>query len=189
MLPTKLAVFDENDPEFGLKMISLVEDPAIGFVAIKMSAETELKLSIQNEEEQIIFTPVLIPMQKIMRRFENEEFNLVFDRPTIKKVAIKWSKDGLTNASDINHSGSLIPGVTFFESFIKGERVKSVIGFDEVPDGTWFVAGKVTDSKVWQLIKEDKIKGVSIDGVFKAIAVQQEPTTDQQLATILAMLR
>ena len=190
MLVTKLAVFDDNDPEFGLKMISLVENPAIGFVAIQMSGDKEIKLAIQNEEQQIIFTPVLIPNQLIYRKMGDEEFNLTFDAGTIEKVAIKWAKDNLTTKADIDHSGKLIPGVTFFESFIKGERVKSVIGFDEVPDGTWFVSGKVTDPKTWQMIKEGKIKGVSIDGIFKAVPINSEPDklSDQQLAMISALL-
>lgn len=194
MNPTKLAVFDETDEEFGLKLISLVENPAIGFELIQMSQDINVHLSIQNEEQQIIFTPVLIPMQRIQRTVKHkdgtsETFDLVFDKETIKKIAVKWSKDGLTNATDINHSSKLIPGVTFFESFIKGERVKSVLGFDGLPDGTWFVSGKVTDAQTWQLIKDGKIKGVSIDGMFKAVAVQKEPATDTQLSTLLALLK
>lgn len=194
MNPTKLAVFDETDQEFGLKLISLVENPAIGFELIQMSQDINVHLSIQNEEQQIIFTPVLIPMQRIQRTVKHQDgtsetFDLVFDKETIKKIAVKWSKDGLTNATDINHSSKLIPGVTFFESFIKGERVKTVLGFDGLPDGTWFVSGKVTDAQTWQLIKDGKIKGVSIDGMFKAVAVQKEPATDTQLSTLLALLK
>ena len=191
MLPIKLAVFDETDPEFGLKMISLVENPAIGFTAIKMSEHKEVKLSIQNEDQQIIFTPVLIPNQLIYRKTENEEFNLTFDAGTIERVAIKWAKDNLSNVADIDHSGKLIEGVTFYESFIKGSRVKSVEGFDELPDGTWFVTGKVTNPDTWKLIKEDKIKGVSIDGIFKSVPINKEPAklSDTQLQTILALLK
>lgn len=195
MNQVRLAVFDDNDPEFGLKLISFVEKPAIGFTLIQMSQDVNIHLSIQSEEQQIIFTPVLIPMQRIQRTVKKDDgttetFDLVFDKETIKKVAIKWSRDQLTNAVDIQHSEKLIPGVTFFESFIKGERVKTVMGYDALPDGTWFVAGKVSDPKVWKMIKDGEIKGVSIDGMFKAVAVQQTPAvTDTQLSTILSLLR
>lgn len=194
MNPTKLAVFDEEDQDFGLKLISFVGNPAIGFELIQMSQDINIHLSIQNEEQHIIFTPVLIPMQRIQRTVKrddgtSETFDLVFDKETIKKVAIKWSRDQLTNAVDINHSEKLIPGVTFFESFIKGERVKSVMGYDELPDGTWFVSGKVSDPKIWKLIKDGEIRGVSIDGMFKAVAVQKEPVTDTQLSTLLALIK
>jgi hypothetical protein len=195
MNPAKLAVFDENDSGFGLRLISFVENPAIGFVLIQMAQDVNVQLSIENEEQQIIFTPVLIPMQRIQRTVKHEDgttetFDLIFDKETIKKVAIKWSRDQLSNAVDINHSEKLIPGVTFFESFIKGERVKSVIGYDSLPDGTWFISGKVSDPKVWQLIKDGKIKGVSIDGMFKAVSVQRDPVmTDAQLSTIMALYK
>ena len=52
--PIKVAVFDPEDMDMGLKIISFVETPAIGFEAIKMSEQTEIKLEIQDEEERII---------------------------------------------------------------------------------------------------------------------------------------
>lgn len=173
-LPVRIAVFDKTKKQQGLKCISLVDKPAIGFMAVKMSEQKEFKLSIQNEEQRIIFTPVLIPDQLIYREVNGERFNLVFTADTIKEVAIDWAAKLLTNAVDINHSEKLIDGVTWFESFILDEkRASKAEGFDGISMGTWFVSGKVTDDGIWNKIKSGEIKGVSIDGVFDAMLVQQ----------------
>lgn len=169
-LPTRIAVFDENDPENGLNLVSLVKNPAIGFMAIKFSEHQEFKLSIQSEEKRIIFTPVLIPNQKILRDQDGAKFNLVFEAQTIEQLAVQFAKDQLSNKTDLNHSQKLIPGVNFYESFIlSGDRVSAVAGFENIPLGTWFLTGKVTDDAIWQKIKNNEITGVSIDGVFRTV--------------------
>jgi hypothetical protein len=49
---------------------------------------------------------------------------------------------------------------------VEGENDKSKnYGFD-VPKGTWMIAMKVNNDKVWQQVKEGKIKGFSIEGYF-----------------------
>lgn len=173
-LPIRIAVFDKTKKEQGLKCISLVDRPAIGFMAVKMSEQKEFKLSIQDEEQRIIFTPVLVPDQLIYREVNGEKFNLVFTKETIADIAIDWSAKMLSNAVDINHSEKLIDGVTWFESFVLNEkRVSKAEGFDNIPMGTWFVSGKVESDEVWSKIKSGEIKGVSIDGVFDTMLIQQ----------------
>lgn len=173
-LPIRIAVFDKTKKEHGLKCISLVDRPAIGFMAVKMSEQNEFKLAIQDEEQRIIFTPVLVPDQLIYREVKGEKFNLVFTKETIADIAVDWSAKMLSNAVDINHSEKLIDGVTWFESFVLNEkRVSKAEGFENIPMGTWFVSGKVESDEVWGKIKSGEIKGVSIDGVFDAMLVQQ----------------
>lgn len=173
-LPLRIAVFDKSKKGQGLKMISLVDKPAIGFEAIKMSEQMPVKLSIQNEDERIILTPVLIPNQKIYRNIDGYEFNLMFEENTIKDIATEWQRNHLSTNADINHSRNLIDGVVWFETFVLSDkRVKEVVGFEGMPLGTWFVSGKVEDDGVWGKIKSGEIKGVSIDGVFDAMLVQQ----------------
>ena len=173
-LPIRIAVFDKTKKEHGLKCISLVDRPAIGFMAVKMSEQNEFKLAIQDEEQRIIFTPVLVPDQLIYREVKGERFNLVFTKETIADIAVDWSAKMLSNAVDINHSEKLIDGVTWFESFVLNEkRVSKAEGFENIPMGTWFVSGKVESDEVWGKIKSGEIKGVSIDGVFDAMLVQQ----------------
>lgn len=168
-IPIKKAVFDETDPNEGLKFISLVDNPAIQVEWIKFSEDVEIKLAIQSDEEMKFITPVLIPNQLVLRTdpVTKEKFNITFEADTIEKIAYDWQKKNLSTKVDLNHSRKLIEGVTFVETFITNKStVNSVKGFEMLPEGTWFVVGKADSPEAWQPIKDGVVRGVSIDGFF-----------------------
>jgi hypothetical protein len=187
-LPTEYAVFDTKNPKLGLNLVSLVENPAIGFVAIKFSEQKEFKLSVQSEEKRIIFTPVLIPEQAIYREIDGYKFNLKFKAETIEDIAIQFAKDHLSTVTDINHSQKPIDnGIIWFEQFIlSGDRVSSVKGYEGIPTGTLFLSGKVIDDQIWEDIKLDKIKGVSIDGNFGISKAPADPELEAALEKLFS---
>lgn len=189
-LPIKKAIIDVEDSEMGLKTVSLVSDPAIQINWIKFNKQSEIKLAIQNEDKRIIFTPVLIPNQLIYRNIAGEEFNLMFDKETIEQVEQKWVKDNLSSAVDIEHSSKLIDGVTFFESvLLNNERFATAKGFEGLPEGTWFLTGKVESDDVWTKIKSGEVNGVSIDGLFKTAQVNKVTMSDEQVIKIINNLK
>jgi hypothetical protein len=189
-LPIKKAIIDVEDSEMGLKTVSLVSDPAIQINWIKFNKQSEVKLAIQNEDKRIIFTPVLIPNQLIYRNIAGEEFNLMFDKETIELVEQKWVKDNLSSAVDIEHSSKLIDGVTFFESvLLNNERFATAKGFEGLPEGTWFLTGKVESDDVWTKIKSGEVNGVSIDGLFKTAEVNKVTMSDEQVIKIINNLK
>ena len=189
-LPIKKAIIDVEDSEMGLKTVSLVSDPAIQINWIKFNKQLEIKLAIQNEDKRIIFTPVLIPNQLIYRNIAGEEFNLMFDKETIELVEQKWVKDNLSSAVDIEHSSKLIDGVTFFESvLLNNERFATAKGFEGLPEGTWFLTGKVESDEVWTKIKSGEVNGVSIDGLFKTAQVNKVTMSDEQVIKIINNLK
>jgi hypothetical protein len=189
-LPIKKAIIDVEDSEMGLKTVSLVSDPAIQINWIKFNKQSEVKLAIQNEDKRIIFTPVLIPNQLIYRNIAGEEFNLMFDKETIELVEQKWVKDNLSSAVDIEHSSKLIEGVTFFESvLLNNERFATAKGFEGLPEGTWFLTGKVESDDVWTKIKSGEVNGVSIDGLFKTAQVNKVTMSDEQVIKIINNLK
>ena len=189
-LPIKKAIIDVEDSEMGLKTVSLVSDPAIQINWIKFNKQSEIKLAIQNEDKRIIFTPVLIPNQLIYRNIAGEEFNLMFDKETIELVEQKWVKDNLSSAVDIEHSSKLIDGVTFFESvLLNNERFATAKGFEGLPEGTWFLTGKVESDEVWTKIKSGEVNGVSIDGLFKTAQVNKVTMSDEQVIKIINNLK
>ena len=189
-LPIKKAIIDVEDSEMGLKTVSLVSDPAIQINWIKFNKQSEIKLAIQNEDKRIIFTPVLIPNQLIYRNIAGEEFNLMFDKETIELVEQKWVKDNLSSAVDIEHSSKLIDGVTFFESvLLNNERFATAKGFEGLPEGTWFLTGKVESDDVWTKIKSSEVNGVSIDGLFKTAQVNKVTMSDEQVIKIINNLK
>ena len=189
-LPIKKAIIDVEDSEMGLKTVSLVSDPAIQINWIKFNKQSEIKLAIQNEDKRIIFTPVLIPNQLIYRNIAGEEFNLMFDKETIELVEQKWVKDNLSSTVDIEHSSKLIEGVTFFESvLLNNERFATAKGFEGLPEGTWFLTGKVESDEVWTKIKSGEVNGVSIDGLFKTAEVKKVTMSDEQIIKIINNLK
>jgi len=189
-LPIKKAIIDVEDSEMGLKTVSLVSDPAIQINWIKFNKQSEIKLAIQNEDKRIIFTPVLIPNQLIYRNIAGEEFNLMFDKETIELVEQKWVKDNLSSAVDIEHSSKLIEGVTFFESvLLNNERFATAKGFEGLPEGTWFLTGKVESDDVWSKIKSGEVNGVSIDGLFKTAEINKVTMSDEQVIKIINNLK
>ena len=189
-LPIKKAIIDVEDSEMGLKTVSLVSDPAIQINWIKFNKQSEIKLAIQNEDKRIIFTPVLIPNQLIYRNIAGEEFNLMFDKETIELVEQKWVKDNLSSTVDIEHSSKLIDGVTFFESvLLNNERFATAKGFEGLPEGTWFLTGKVESDEVWSKIKSGEVNGVSIDGLFKTAEVNKVTMSDEQIIKIINNLK
>ena len=189
-LPIKKAIIDVEDSEMGLKTVSLVSDPAIQINWIKFNKQSEIKLAIQNEDKRIIFTPVLIPNQLIYRNIAGEEFNLMFDKETIELVEQKWVKDNLSSTVDIEHSSKLIEGVTFFESvLLNNERFATAKGFEGLPEGTWFLTGKVESDEVWTKIKSGEVNGVSIDGLFKTAEVNKVTMSDEQIIKIINNLK
>lgn len=187
-IPIKKAVFDETDPNEGLKFISLVDNPAIQVEWIKFSEDVEIKLAIQNEEEMKFITPVLIPNQLVPRKDPKtgEKYNLTFEADTIQKIAYDWQKKNLSTNVDVNHSRKLIDGVTFVETFITNKNtVDSVKGFEMLPEGTWYVVGKADSPEAWKPIKDGIVKGVSIDGFF-GTEVAEMKLSDEDLKGVLA---
>jgi hypothetical protein len=68
----------------------------------------------------------------------------------------------------MHDNGMTVEGVTMFESWIVDEKrgIKPMKGFEDVKDGSWFGSFKVENEDVWELVKEGKLKGFSVEGVF-----------------------
>lgn len=187
-LPIRKAVLDTTKKELGLQMISFVKDPAIDISWVIMDKQEPIVLQYAEQDNRVtIFTPVLIPGQKIYRNINGEEFNLVFDADTIKQVALKWQQDNLSSTVDTNHTQSLIEGVTFFESTLKNDKRNSMqVGFEKLPNGTWFLTGDVTNPDTIRKIKAGELTGVSIDGLFKTISIQASTDeVDPELKSVI----
>jgi hypothetical protein len=55
-----------------------------------------------------------------------------------------------------------------FESFIsdKARGIAPMKGFEDAPNGSWFVSMLVENDEVWNKVKEGLINGFSIEGIF-----------------------
>lgn len=175
-------VLDEANSGLGINIMSLVERPAIMVTWAKFN-DNEVKLSIQDEDQRIVFGPALIPDLPIKRSVMGEVFFVSIDRENILKTAIKFQKDNLANKLDVNHSQQVLQGLTIFETFVTDEnRVPMAKGFESLPLGTWFITAKVNNDDIWNKMKSGELNGFSIDGLFSF--KQSQDLTDKEIQTI-----
>ena len=163
-IPTFEIVVNDDD-DFSVYTLGLVENPAIQEKWVALSEEKEIKLATI-EDKQILLGPVLIPNKKIYRVHNGQEFYIVFTEEAIKKLSEKYLKNSNHFSFNLEHNENLEVDAVVVESWIieNSEKDKSSnYGFD-LPKGTWMVGVKVDDKTVWdKYIKMGRVKGFSIE--------------------------
>lgn len=164
--------FTIDGEEDGVKIISLVEFPAVERNFIQLSKEVKLSL---NEEKKELLGVALIPDMPIYRRDKQGEYYIVFSAESIRKIAIDFYKKLNVNMADVEHNHNIENGITYFQSMIiDKEQGICPKAFKDLPNGTWIVGCKVENDKVWEAVKSGEVKGFSIDGYFHAEEEKQE---------------
>jgi len=174
--PLKRIVFEPGDEiKFGIFAVSEVLDPAIKEDWVFFSNQennNNVNLSIQDEEQRIVFGPVLIPDMEVYRNQNGEEYDLTIDAPTIERIIVNFFEHNRANNVNADHQNELLDGFTFFQSIITNDLVPFVKGYEHLPKGTAFLGAKVKDATKWQEIKDKKYKGWSIHAAFRQVPVQ-----------------
>ena len=180
MLPVyKMDIVSDENSDLEVDWIALVDKPALekNFRAF-YEHEQKMAFAIQ-DDEQIITGALMLADKIIYRNDENGEYYVQFGKDTIKKIAQKFFTKGYQSNVNLMHdSGQRLDGLTMFESWITDEKrgVKAMKGFEDVPEGSWFGSFKVNNPDVWQMVKEGKVKGFSVEGLF-----QMKPTEKQDI--------
>ena len=159
----------DDDEQLGMDAISLVEFPAVEVDFLAFSKEQKMDFTQFDEEKREITGVVCLADTPILRK--NKQFGLhyiLFEKETIKKMMLRYFKNGLGNQVNIEHKGDMIEGLTMIESYIKdSNRNVSPIEFQDVPDGSWIATFKVENDEVWNAIKEKhSLRGFSLQGWF-----------------------
>ena len=156
---------DETDEVSGIEAISVVENPAIeeNFIALK---NQEFKLAEVDKEKRILMGAALIPNKPIYRQNGKQEYYIYFSKSTVRKASELFFINGNQSNSTLEHQLEL-KGLTAVESWIvESEQDKSRMYDLNVPMGTWMVSMKVNNDDVWKKVKNQEIKGFSIEGYF-----------------------
>jgi hypothetical protein len=159
------------------------------------SEKPKLNFAIQDEDKHIISGPLMLADKPIYRN--NKKFGehyVVFSAETIKDIAIKFSKKGYQGNVNLMHDQDMqLDGLIMFESFIvdKARGIQPMAGFEDAKDGSWFGSFYVENDKAWQLIKEGKVKGFSVEGYFEYPMDQKRPETyaEKKLAELAELLK
>lgn len=162
----------------GVNIISLVNEPAIDELFIKMNKTTEVQLQLASEDKQIVIGAVLVPDRLIYReRIKNgmtEQFNIVFKKDVIEQIAQKFLNSDSINNVDLEHNEILLNKINIVSSYILSDSLKDS-RFSHLPNGSWIVAYKINDSTVWnEQVKQGKVNGFSIDGFFNLNSIQMK---------------
>lgn len=162
----EMILTDEAD---GLYCMGLVDEPAIEQNWVLMEKKEPVKLSADNTKH-IIFGPALIPDQPIYRRDTGGEYYIVFSKETIAQMVENWSKKGLMNEVNLMHDHDLYTDqCTLVELFLKDtERGLNPANYDDLPDGTLFIAYKV-QNPLWGMIESGdlNLNGFSIEAFME----------------------
>jgi hypothetical protein len=171
MLPVyKMDIVSDENSDLEVDYVALVDKPAIekNFLAFN-EHEQKMAFAIQ-DDEQIITGALMLADKPIYRNDENGEYYVIFSKDTIKKIAQKFFTKGYQSNVNLMHdSGQRLEGLTMFESWITDQKrgIQAMKGFEDVPEGSWFGSFKVNNPDVWQMVKEGKVKGFSVEGLFQ----------------------
>jgi hypothetical protein len=165
----ELRIDTEDESMVEVDFVSLVDKPAIGRSFLAFADQQKQNFAIQDEDERIISGPLMLADSPIYRNDDRGEYYVMFTKDTIKEIAQKFFRKGYQNNVNLMHDdGQMLTGLTMFESFITDEKrgIRPMKAFADVPDGSWFGSFKVDNEGAWNLIKDGKVKGFSIEGVF-----------------------
>lgn len=181
---------DESE-ELGMFSVSLVDFPAVETSFLCFNEEKPKQLFFAKPEEHIITGIALradLPIYRVNPK-TGEEYYVVFNKETIKKMIARYSKQGMMNNVDLQHSGELVSGVYMVESFIindeRGIRPKE---FSDIEDGSWVVSYYVEDEALWEQIKNgNDLNGFSISCIANLTEKfeKQEPEEKDELTKLI----
>lgn len=136
-----------------------------------MSTEFKTYFDIQkvNSEQKIIYGKALVPdkfdsQEDIITKEDIEETAHNFLINLQKAYVELLNGEQETKASEIGFMHKIFKGVGGF-----GYIVESYID----PEGSWVLATKITDDRVWDMVKNKQITGYSVGGRGKRIPIEE----------------
>lgn len=145
-----------------------------------------------DDEKRIVVGAAMVPNKMIIRYDElGNPFYVFFSKDSIKKMANKFLREKRTDETSVEHDGIKLGSNKVFvtESWVSEDPIKdksSFYGFN-LPSGTWYVAMKVLDDKIWKMIKEKSLTGFSVEGLFGERSMFSEE--DKKINTIRKILK
>ena len=182
--------FTLTDEVEGLQAIALVDSPAIG---LNYQAFAPHKFEVIDEDKRIVMGAAMIPDLPIYRRDERGEYYAIFKKDTIKSLVQKLFKENKhTEFNEQHNSFKILDGVYIYQSFITDVElgISAPSGFENVADGTWFIAAKVENDEAWAKVKEEGLlKGFSVEGVFDLEPYKFKTMNKINLESVISTLK
>ena len=156
-LPIFKVVFTEDSE---MLVNSLVEQPAHGVDFILLEKHKTFTFDAKNNEVLGVVIAANHPIYYYSK--DIPECYLLFDKETIKQIALNYFKNERFNLIDINHDYNIKENdAVMIETYFAGKE--NPFGVNE---GSWIARYKILNSELLSLIQEGKLKGFSIYGKF-----------------------
>lgn len=160
-----------------MNCVSIVERPAIerSFLAFNKQSQTVKNIAFSGDEKMQLLGVALIPNMPIYRKDEDGyEYYVQFSVEEIEKMVKVFMKNGLTKSMNIEHDPTKKADSFIFQSFITSDKIQAPELLGDVPTGSWVIGVQVQSAELWQNIKEGKVNGFSIEGLFNLLLSEEK---------------
>lgn len=165
----ELVLNDDEIEQICVYALGIVKYPAIESNFIYFSDATKQETSQNHyffsKEKHMLYGPAMIPNKKILQYDENgNEYFVFFSKDTIEKLAKNFMKNYNQKNFTFEHE-SYVDGALLTEQWIieDGLRDKSAYYGFNLPSGTWMVGVYITNLELWEKVKNDSVRGFSIE--------------------------
>lgn len=157
-----------------LSLISIVFEPAIEKGFHLFSKDKKYSMAKVDPDKKIIVGPAMLPNKKILRYDESNDtyFDCFFSEETVRKCSELFLKNSNHTKTNLEHGELLtsnqINGAYVTQSWIVEDPemdTAKAYGFSPVK-GEWYVAFKIENDSLWNIIKENGFSGFSVEGIF-----------------------
>lgn len=175
---------DSKDKVTGVKVMSLVDEPAMKSEFVAMAEEKPQFIELKLEGyKQVVAGLALIPDKDFLRTdSDGEPYMAYFTKETIEAIRNKFHKEQMTSSVNVDHSQHDFIDAYLIESFIidSQERLADVTakGIKEPVIGAWFVAYKIEDQKTFEMVLDGKLKGFSVEIFIKKTFKEEKPKVE-----------
>ena len=164
-------IFISEDDDTGIRLVSLVEDPAIEISGMAFSKKELANYEFKNiKDKQLIVGPALVPNKKIIRKDEDgDPYFVFFSEDTIKLMVEKFNKNNNNKSINIDHTTEMVKSAYIQQSWIVSDSYydKSKMYGYSLPIGTWFIEVKIDNSDEWEkYVKQGGRYSFSVEGLM-----------------------
>jgi len=162
--------FTEDDPTSGIRLVSLVADPAIDVKGMYFSKDEEKKYEFKAiKDKMMVVGPALIPNIRIKRKSDDYgNHKVFFSKDTIKLLVDKFNRNNTGKSMNVLHTDTMAPAF-ISENWIVDDPYydKSKLYGYNLPVGSWFICAKIEDEDFWETsVKENNLYSFSIEGLL-----------------------
>lgn len=190
-IPVYSLTIDELSQEFGVSVMSLVEDPAMMKQFIALSKQHVIqRLSVNNEKRIVTGVALRADFPVYRTSPEGKEYYFTVSQDEMQKITQKFMREKRGDAVNIEHNDKdTVENIYLIESFLLSEKHKLAYPeFEDIEEGSWMVSYKVENDLVWKAIKDGLLTGFSVELIGNLESKQQNLSKAQEILNLITII-